>query len=359
MGVLQKIAMGFLDGWNNADRGKQKYKPYKPSEIDLRRYDRDFEFRLMRARTEPMEILEYSNEAHTAAKIKSCTSGKTYNVTERQCECEDYQKNHKPCKHIIFLLLKNGHYKNREVGPPREPHKGTNSDGRFVPLYWKYYSGSPNGLGYTNLLTYRVVGREYGVSKKTGKQTNRKKEVYVNASNEDDAEKAAAEVGAMPPYADIETVDICPTYRQYQYLHGAEIPIPYFINTSDVSALLTRFEDEDDDVCPNFLIDLATKCRVKVSRFQSPSSVKSCIWAALPKEKRAAAFCYAVYCKEKNCEFGNTPIKFGGTAFSDFQPTEKELSYILDIQEFGWKPLHRNAAAYKSAVAYLESKNLI
>ncbi len=45
--------------------------------------------------------------------------------------------------------------------------------------------------------------------------------------------------------------------------------------------------------------------------------------------------------------------------FSEFQPTEKEMEYIQNIQEFGWRPPHGNASAYKSAVAFLKERNML
>lgn len=322
-------------------------------------YDREFEFRLLRARSEPMEIVKFENEARTAARVKDGTGETEYTVTENSCECEDFRKRKKPCKHMLFLAIKTGRYLRYEIEPCERECAETNRDGKFVPLYWRYYQGPPMGMGYNNFCCFQVEGRAYGISEKTGKPTNRKKVVYVNAVNVYDAKRAAEKEGAMQPYAKIERLDTPPSYEQYRYLHGAGIPAPYFINALDMSALLTRYEEQDDERCPNYLFKLATKLRVSVSRFQSPRSVKSCIWAKIPKEKKVAAFCYAVYCREKNREFGDTTVGIDDAVFQDFQATEQEWSYILDIQEFGWRPLHRNANAYKSAVAFLRRKNML
>lgn len=322
-------------------------------------YDREFEFRLLRARTEPMELLEFCDDAHNEALIKSGTGESVYKVTEQSCECEDFRKRKKPCKHMIFFAIKTGKFLQYEVGPYERRHDGTNREGRFVPRYWEYYAGAPLWLGYNNLCTFRVEGRVYGVSEKTGRKTNRKCTTVVNAINEQEAEKAAAEAGVMPPYARIERIDVSPTYRQYEFLHAVDIPAPYFINAEDISALLTRYEDQDDSRCPRFLFEMATRYRVCVSYFRPASYVKSCIWAAIPQEKRAAAFCYAVHCKETGREFGGGTVRMENKVFSEFQPTEKEMEYIQNIQEFGWRPPHGNASAYKSAVAFLKERNML
>lgn len=322
-------------------------------------YDREFEFRLLRARTEPMELLEFCDDAHSEVLIKSGTGESVYKVTEKACECEDFQKRKRPCKHMIFLAIKTGKFLQYEVGPYERRHDGTNREGQFVPRYWEYYAGAPRWLGYNNLCTFDVEGWAYGVSEKTGRQTNRKRTVFVNAIDEQDAKKAAAESGVMPPYARIERIDVSPTYRQYQFLHAVDIPAPYFINAEDISALLTRYEDQDDSRCPRFLFEMATQYRICVSYFRPASYVKSCIWAAIPREKRAAAFCYAVHCKETGREFGGGTVRMEDRVFSEFQPTEKEMEYIQNIQEFGWRPPHGNASAYKSAVAFLKERKML
>ena len=332
-------------------------KNYKGAKSRL--YDRDFEFRLARARTEPLKILEYLDADNSLAIVLNEKNSHTYKVGANSCECVDYAKCRKPCKHMIFLALQNNQFQCYEVDPATRLHTGENEDGEFVPLYWNYYMGYPPGLGYTNLHRYRIEGRVYGTSPKTGKPTNQKKIIIVNAEDKEDALQAAEEAGIMPPYASVSFLDLCPSEAQYNFLHGAGIPIPYFINNADASALLTRYQDKDNEICPKYLFEMATKCRVTVSYFQSPASVKSCIWADCPREKKPAMFCYAVYCKKQGYDFGAAPIKYNATVFAGFQPTEREKAYIEGIVEFGWVPLRPNTNAYKSAAAYLTEQNVI
>ena len=119
----------------------------------------------------------------------------------------------------------------------------------------------------------------YQIDKNELDNLNRQKTIMVNARSLEDAKAAAAELGVMPPYAGVEFVDTSPSYEQFNYLHGAGIPAPYFICALDMSALLTRYEDGDNEKCPEYLFEMATRYRVRVSYFQSPASVKSCIWS--------------------------------------------------------------------------------
>ena len=167
---------------------------------------------------------------------------------------------------------------------------------------------------------------------------------------------AAQAAGLVPPFK-VEIMDIVPSEGQYGYLHGAEIPYPYLANAADVGALLTRYEDENDHQCPRYLFNMATKYRVRVSHFQEPESVITCIWDGVPDERKPAMFCYAVYCQETGHPFGHAPIESDAPEFAGFVPTKKQLEYILHIPEFGWSKLNKRTATYQSAWHYLVARN--
>ena len=309
----------------------------------------------MRARTESFKIITMQGEAKAAADILSKASGNVYHVTMTSCECEDFKKGHSPCKHMIYFALHTGRYAQMERPIPRYGYSRTNREGKTVPIYWDYAS-QPTGVGYTNLYPYSVTGKLEGVSEKTGKPTSRKKTVTVNAISDTDAVAAAQELGLVPPFK-VEIMDIVPSEGQYGYLHGAEIPYPYLANAADVGALLTRYEDENDHLCPRYLFNMATKYRVRVSHFQEPESVITCIWDGVPDERKPAMFCYAVYCQETGHPFGHAPIESNAPEFAGFVPTKKQLEYILHIPEFGWSKLNKRTATYQSAWHYLVARN--
>ena len=331
-------------------------KPQAQPTAAVRRCEgRDYEARLLRARTESFKIITMQGEAKAAADILSKASGNVYHVTMTSCECEDFKKGHSPCKHMIYFALHTGRYAQMERPIPRYGYSRTNREGKTVPIYWDYAS-QPTGVGYTNLYPYSVTGKLEGVSEKTGKPTSRKKTVTVNAISDTDAVAAAQELGLVPPFK-VEIMDIVPSEGQYGYLHGAEIPYPYLANAADVGALLTRYEDENDHQCPRYLFNMATKYRVRVSHFQEPESVITCIWDGVPDERKPAMFCYAVYCQETGHPFGHAPIESDAPEFAGFVPTKKQLEYILHIPEFGWSKLNKRTATYQSAWHYLVARN--
>lgn len=316
---------------------------------------KEFERRLYRARTEPFKIVALYGDGKTEADILSEGSGNVYRVSMVACECEDFKKGHSPCKHMIYFALHTGRHTQMEKPIPSYGYTNKNREGKRIPLYWEY-AIKPTGVGYTNLYPYKVCGRVLGMNEKTGRQTNRKKTVIVDATSESDAVTAAQALGCMPPYASVEIMDMVPSEAQYSYLHGAEIPFPNLVNSADVGALLTRYEDGNANECPGYLFDMATKYRVRVSLFQEPESVITCIWESVPEEKKAAIFCYAVYCAEMGYPFGNAPIKSDASEFSGFEPTKKQLAYILHIREFGWSKLNKQTTTYQSARRYLEQR---
>lgn len=360
MGFFSLLATSFMAGWQKGQQGT-------PSEISPQRVDLSappntssstFEDRLFRARSEPLSILRqrFMGDRRISADVHNEQTGSTYHVTADACDCEDFKKRGQPCKHMIFLALKTGDFPRYEKPLPAPPPK-YNGD-NFIPFYGRYYSGPPTGVGYKNLYPYRVIGRVYGTSEKTGRPTNRKKEIVVNAPSPEDAQTAAEAAGVSPPYAEISILDISPSYNQLSYLHAVGIPFPYFVTADDVSALLTRHQLGQDDLCPRGLLNMATSRRVGVSCFASPQSVINQIWYCSPPGDRAALFCYAVLCRETGCEIGCAPIPHDDTTFTSFSVKNKQvLTYIKNFSpKYPISLMSTRSLAHGAAVFHIQSR---
>lgn len=357
MGFFSVLAASFMEGWRNGQQGTPSKAPVQyddlPPPPDIS--SGDFENRLLRARSEPLSILRqrFMGERCISADVYNEQTDSTYRVTSESCDCEDFKKRGQPCKHMIYLALKTGDFLRYEKPLPAPPPK-YNGD-NFIPFYGRYYSGPPTGIGYKNLYPYRVIGRVYGTSENTGRPTNRKKEIVVNAHSLEDAQAAAEAMGVSPPYAEISMLDISPSYNQLSYLHAVGIPSPFFVTSDDVSALLTRHQWEQDDLCPRGLFDMATARRVGVSYFASPQSVVSQIWYCAPTGERAALFCYAAYCRELGCEIGCAPLSYSDGLFQSFSPTQKQqLDYIKHFTpSFPIRSMSRQSNAYSAAIFHI------
>lgn len=357
MGFFSGLASSFMEGWRNGQQGTQSNVP--PQYDDLTppiSSGYDFENRLLRARTEPLRFLRQClmDGRCVSADVHNDQSGGTYRVTAQSCECEDFVKRGQPCKHMIFFAIKTGDFRRYEKRIPPPPPQKYNGD-NFIPFYGRYYSGPPTGIGYKNLYPYRVVGRSYGTSEKTGRPTNRKKEIAVNAVSTEDAQVAAESAGVMPPYSEITLLDVSPSYSQLSYLHAVGIPFPFFVAADDVSALLTRHQEERDDICPSGLFSMATARRVGVSYFAAPQSVAAQIWYCSAPADLAALFCYAAYCRELGCEIGCAPLSYSDGLFQSFSPTQKQqLDYIKHFTPtFPIRSMSRQSNAYSAAIFHI------
>lgn len=360
MGFFSTIASSFMEGWRNGQRGTPPKAPAQCDDLPTPPYvsDGDFENRLFRARSEPLAILRQRlmNGRCVSADVHNSQTGSTYHVTPVSCDCEDFKKRGQPCKHVIYLALKAGDFTRYEKSLPAPPPKYRGEN--FIPFYGRYYSGPPTGIGYKNLYPYRVIGRTYGTSEKTGRPTNRKSEIVVNAHSPEDAQAAAEAMGISPPYAELSMLDVSPSYNQLSYLHAVGIPFPFFVTADDVSALLTRHQEEQDDLCPRELFDMATARRVGVSYFASPQSVAGLIWYCAPPGERAALFCYAAYCREIGYEIGCAPLPYADSVFQSFSPTEKrQLDYIKSFSPcFPIRSMSRQSHAYNAAIFHIRQQ---
>lgn len=360
MGFFSVLTSSFVDGLRRGQFGSPDGQPPQYADLQPTVFSsRDFENRLLRARTEPLRFLRQRliGCRCISADVHNDQSGGTYRVTAQSCECEDFIKHGQPCKHMIFFSLKTGDFRQYEkrIPPPPQKYIGDN----FIPFYGRYFSGPPTGVGYKNLYPYRVVGRSYGISEKTGRPTNRKKEIVVNAHSQEDAQATAEAMGVLPPYSELSILDVSPSYNQLSYLHAVGIPFPFFVTADDVSALLARHQQEWDDLCPNELFAMATAYRVGVSYFSAPQSVVVQIWYCAPPADRAALFCYAAYCRELGYEIGCAPLPYTDSLFQSFAPTQKQqLDYIKHFTpSFPIRSMSRQSYAYSAAIFHIRQQS--
>lgn len=74
----------------------------------IKPHDRQFEIRFYRAKNEPLTVAEYLDSERTKAVVENMANGHRYVVTGRKCECGDFAKRKRPCKHMIYLAIENG-----------------------------------------------------------------------------------------------------------------------------------------------------------------------------------------------------------------------------------------------------------
>lgn len=318
--------------------------------------DNGFEDRLFRARTESFEIRKCNDGNEQEYIIHNNGNGHEYVVSDKKCECDDFMKRGLPCKHMIYLAIHSGSIVKYEKAHPAIYDNIMIDEPHFIPKYWNYYSGEPTGLGYTNLYPFSVRGREHGISTRTGRPTSRKKTILVFADGEVDARQYAETM--QVDVDNIIQIDYCPSENQYRYLHGAKIPFPYLINEVDVGALLDRYEDADDDICPQYLFDMASKRRVMVSYFSSPVGVTNAILHKANENELVELYCYSVWCKENHLNFGEEFGILERGAFKDFKLDQTGRKYLSRLEYCNVARPNKNSNAYKAACEYLLTSSL-
>ena len=318
---------------------------------------RDFENRLIRARSDDLHIREYLNAAKNEAMIENRESGNIHRASVTGCDCEDFRKTHVPCKHMIFMMLNNGRYKELEKIVPQNIRNGEDPDD-FVPIYWQYYDGPPTGIGYASFYQYEVVGRKYGISEKTRKPTNRKSKIVVFSNNIEDAISEAKKKDTLPPYETVTLLDRQPSFEQIKYLNGVGIPHPNLMCDIDVTALLTRYQDGDDSRATEGIKKIAKERRIYFSMFSSQKQIASYIWGGMDDAEMARFYCYAAYCQENGLEVGETKLEYTDRIFYGFTLTKKQISYIRYIIP-GYERLDGRAGAYKAAKEFIQEHGLL
>ena len=312
---------------------------------------RDFENRLIRARQDDLHVKGYLSVSKNEAVIENRESGNMHKVSMTGCDCEDFMKKRVPCKHMIYLMLKNGRYAELEKKVPDNVRNGEEPD-EFTPIYWQYYDGPPTGIGYASFYQYEVVGRKYGVSEKTRKPTNKKSRIVVLANNVEDAISEAKKKDTLPPYETVTLLDRSPSFEQIKYLNGAGIPHPNLMCDIDVTALLTCYKEEDDSRATVGIKEIARKRRVCFSMFSSQKQIAAYIMNSMDDAEKVRFYCYAVYCQEKGLEVGETKLQYTDSIFSGFTLTKKQINYIRYTLP-GYARLDGRAGAYKAAKEYI------
>lgn len=155
---------------------------------------------------------------------------------------------------------------------------------------------SPSG-GYLNYAIFKVGG--------TNSKTGRIKHITIESKTEDSAIEAAKIQGLEAPFK-VEVVDFfAPSDAQINYAKSLGVKIPKGITNTDISCILTRFEEEDFDSIPKALSLWADEIGAKFSRFASLSSLIYSIKEVSSDLDLAIFYAYFIYERSLNKEYGD------------------------------------------------------
>lgn len=225
---------------------------------------------------------------------------------------------------------------------------------------------------HMNYTSYEIKGKHA--------ETKRTRTLKIKAVNEEDAKCQALESNLES----IESIAVipfdAPTQRQIDYAKSLGIHIRSEYTSQDVSALISKHVDNDDEHTDG-LFHFATNHRVHVSKYIGETALHGAIFHNLPTVDRIAFFVFAVYRDIKGDNYSNLDIHPHRAKFYEFAESMKSDDKFIksleqynggkEIRYFGTKKIKNGleestlsggstrTTAYKSARQFLIEQNLI
>ena len=165
-----------------------------------------------------------------------------------------------------------------------------------LPLAYVGGYVSPSG-GFVNYARFRVVG----VNPETGRRNTRRFE----ARNEEAARAAAVSDGLADPLEIVVEPMDEPSERQVAYALDLEATLPEGACKEDVSAIISRITDEDEDAPDPGLSLWAHESGVRFSRFIGARALLGCMMFQMAGVGKATLYAYAVYLQENGGRFSD------------------------------------------------------
>ena len=213
---------------------------------------------------------------------------------------------------------------------------------------------SPSG-GFVNYGRFCVAG--------TNSSTGRKNTKRYEVQTESDARAAAAADGLVDPLTVQVEQQIPPTDRQMDYALEFEAMIPDGVCKDDVSAIISRITDEDEEAPDPGLSRYAHACGVKFSRFVGAKALLGYMVGQLQGAARAELYAYAVYRQEKGGSFSDPrrlpvydALRACGVAVAEDPALMKSLE-DRDVYDFAGP--NRGTKIYKAVAADLKQRGAL
>ena len=213
---------------------------------------------------------------------------------------------------------------------------------------------SPSG-GFVNYGRFCVAG--------TNSSTGRKNTKRYEVQTEDDARAAAAADGLVDPLTVQVEQQIPPIDRQMDYALELEAMIPDGVCKDDVSAIISRITDEDEEAPDPGLSRYAHACGVKFSRFVGAKALLGYMVGQLQGAARAELYAYAVYRQEKGGSFSDPrrlpvydALRACGAAVAEDPALMKSLE-DRDVYDFAGP--NRGTKIYKAVAADLKQRGAL
>lgn len=258
--------------------------------------------------SQTMSIIDIDKEFNEIY-VDDMEDNTTYITSADGCQCQDFIANDLPCKHMYFAVLHYEDYlENNDLTnnsenithttsfPERSNRRIISSSSRVIrqsdlgtitmettysrhtveikqrtigvlpatPVEaWNGYRSQSGG--YVNFAKFQVVGKN--------PNTNRKnKRIYCAKSEEEACAKAKDTDGLVEPFEITILPYEPPTQRQLDYAKSLEAIIPDGACKIDVSAIISRITDDDEEPAPIGLAKLGNMYGLLFSRYHGKKS---------------------------------------------------------------------------------------
>lgn len=223
----------------------------------------------------------------------------------------------------------------------------------------------------TEIISYTPVLIKHYEITGINKETNRKKKIIVYAKTKEIAETKVLELGLLPPYK-TEVIFDEPTDRQIEYAKALGISIPENASFEDVSCLISRKVDDDNNDPNPGLLEFADNRDMISSKYHGKKSLYNLVFNNLTGTDKIAFFVFCIYryfSDDRHANLDTHPYKEIFYQFADSVATDNSFLKSLnrysgsDLRFFGEMRLKNgysisggsmNTIAFKKAAEFLK-----
>lgn len=213
---------------------------------------------------------------------------------------------------------------------------------------------SPSG-GFVNYARFRVVG----FNPETGRKNTRRYE----AQTEDEVRADALADGLADPLQISPDPMDPPTERQVAYALDLEATLPEGVCKEDVSAIISRIVDEDEDAPDPGLSLWAHVIGVRFSRFVGARALFSHMMRQMQGAEKAALYAYAVYLQEKGGDFSDPrALPVYASLWRCAEQVAEDPALMKSLEDRDTSDLfgpNRGTKVYKATAAILKKERVV
>lgn len=278
-----------------------------------------------------------------------------YETTLKSCDCMDFSRRGKPCKHMYKLALEcdllSDSVKTESVsGVTAEAPEP--AEKIIIPptvsvkqlSYIDFGKSTGDVERFLNYSFFRVKGKDSYKIKRT--------------FSEQEAVSSSERDGLIPPYSVIKMWPTPATKEQLEYMKSSGITIPDEINEDVANDIIARINGDDSIEAPEpWLVELATGLGKKFTSYIGRDGLMRSVFVGSGLRTSSALYAYAVKQNINGLPLGNMltdPDRIKFYKFANNVIADKSLSKSLrgrDIYDF-LKP-KKGTKIYKAALAFL------